>query len=660
MTKRKVPNVVRGGIAIPIKGKTNYYYMLGRKHTDGGIDIGKNPKTGIEVEDGEIMHITNNGARVFSAVPFLNGESPAQKVMRGENANEIFNEQERFKKVNNIKDDGSRKKQMGGDEYEINPITGRKVKKIKYSKPNIDLTIYERKINNNSFWDKIDNYANIAEKALGLANLTTSIATAVVPNPASATASYITGLGGGIIDGYQLVRDITQGNTTSALKNLGEIGLSAIGLRSINTAKKLNRLDKIKEANKLPREYVSKYVGRGRGKTKVHWTKEKDAALTNEGIGYGALIGSNALQMAPEYKRNNKKNNAAYNLEPYHKDLNDSIYIEKNYNFNNRKLMGGNNRELNSNNGLFYSITDKGKTKHYMIPSTGNSSARSAEVRTKKLLGGTEKYEWFKNLNPAFHNIKNVIDKDVIDIKNNIYPETIAPIPFYPRIKNVNNWWSDNKNNIISDGIGLVSNIAGSLISHSMNKNMLNRLKPAPQPIARQAAKLKTQININPQLDKMRETVSAYERNIDNNTNSSNVALARKQNARLANILNANELYGTKENIETELINKDRLNQQAVSEKNVTDYNKWLTDVANFRNTVIEQKANNDVSLINNLNAGIQNMLAVKDKRKAENQTIAAMALANPNLPIEMFFEQGLINRKLYDAYKKAYPKENV
>ena len=120
MAKRRVPNVVRGGVAIPLKGKTNYYYMTGRKHTNGGIDIGQNPKTGIEVEDGEVMHITNNGARVFSAVPFLNGESPAEKVMRGENPNKVFNEQERFKKVNKIKDDGSRKKQKGGTIYDVN------------------------------------------------------------------------------------------------------------------------------------------------------------------------------------------------------------------------------------------------------------------------------------------------------------------------------------------------------------------------------------------------------------------------------------------------------------------------------------------------------------------------------------------------------------
>ena len=93
--KRLRPNIVRGGVAIPIPNKKNYYYMKGRKHEQGGIDIGKNPRTGLEVEDGEVMHISPTEVKVFSSVPFLNGESPAEKVMKGNNPNKVFNAQER-------------------------------------------------------------------------------------------------------------------------------------------------------------------------------------------------------------------------------------------------------------------------------------------------------------------------------------------------------------------------------------------------------------------------------------------------------------------------------------------------------------------------------------------------------------------------------------
>lgn len=111
MTRYK-PNVIRGGRATNIKG--NLYYMSGRKHEAGGIDIGKNPRTGLEVEDGEVVQTDSNGLKVFSAQPILNGNSPAKLVMGGANPDKVFNAQERFKEVNGINDDGTKKKRMGG------------------------------------------------------------------------------------------------------------------------------------------------------------------------------------------------------------------------------------------------------------------------------------------------------------------------------------------------------------------------------------------------------------------------------------------------------------------------------------------------------------------------------------------------------------------
>lgn len=111
MTRFK-PKVVSGGRATHIKG--NLYYMSGRKHEAGGIDIGKNPRTGLEVEDGEVVQTDSNGLKVFSAQPILNGDSPAKLVMGGANPAKVFNAQERFKEVNGINDDGTKKKRMGG------------------------------------------------------------------------------------------------------------------------------------------------------------------------------------------------------------------------------------------------------------------------------------------------------------------------------------------------------------------------------------------------------------------------------------------------------------------------------------------------------------------------------------------------------------------
>lgn len=111
MTRYK-PKIIRGGLATNIKG--NLYYMSGRKHEAGGIDIGKNPRTGLEVEDGEVVQTDSNGLKVFSAQPILNGNSPAKLVMGGANPAKVFNAQERFKEINGINDDGTKKKRMGG------------------------------------------------------------------------------------------------------------------------------------------------------------------------------------------------------------------------------------------------------------------------------------------------------------------------------------------------------------------------------------------------------------------------------------------------------------------------------------------------------------------------------------------------------------------
>lgn len=105
--KVRVPNVIRGGVAIPLGN--NFYYMKGRKHSAGGIDIGKD----LEVEDDEVIQVDNDEMKVFSSVPFLRGVSPSHLVLGGANPNIVFNAQERFKDVNKINDDGTRKKKYG-------------------------------------------------------------------------------------------------------------------------------------------------------------------------------------------------------------------------------------------------------------------------------------------------------------------------------------------------------------------------------------------------------------------------------------------------------------------------------------------------------------------------------------------------------------------
>lgn len=106
-----VPNIVRGGNAIPLGD--NFYYIKGRKHSAGGVDIGADPKTGLEVEGEEVMKVTPKEVRVYSSVPFLQGNSPAELVMGGANPDAVFNAQEEFKNRNRINDDGTKYKNGG-------------------------------------------------------------------------------------------------------------------------------------------------------------------------------------------------------------------------------------------------------------------------------------------------------------------------------------------------------------------------------------------------------------------------------------------------------------------------------------------------------------------------------------------------------------------
>lgn len=539
--KRKVkhkviaPNIVRGGQAIPMGN--NFYYMKGRKHSQGGIDIGKNPRTGLEVEDGEIMEMSPKEVKVYSSVPFLNGKSPAQKVLGGENPTTVFRQQEEYKDKNNINDDGSKnKKSMGG---------------LKRSK---------------DYGSKSKPYPNVDKKDFAGENRS-------YPIP-------------------------TKADAVDALRLAGLHGRSDIRVK-----------------------VYSKY---------------------------------------PELRKKAK-------------------------------------------NGIVYSLTNNGKTSLRMIPSTGERVKVNNNNNNKKKYGCRKRAEWgadfWKNIakeqekekrrldlnnklsgNYNFDNAVILNTNDLPKAENTIVKGSVDNLNIPSYIKNnkngklnnfltkmktsVGNYFKDKDN--VSDAISLGGNLLGNIISSGINSRMINNIqipnKPTA-PINKHATKLKTKININPQLTNMRESLAAYERSVDENTSSSQVALSRKQRARAANLLNTNVLYANKENQETELINRDRLNQQSVANETVAAYNNYLDRLMDYENkkTEIENKklelsAENKIATIENINNSIQNLLTNRQKRKSEKQNIAAMSFANPNLPAEMLYAQGLINKETYDAYRKAYP----
>lgn len=198
------------------------------------------------------------------------------------------------------------------------------------------------------------------------------------------------------------------------------------------------------------------------------------------------------------------------------------------------------------------------------------------------------------------------------------------------------------KNLTTADWIGLGSNVAGSLASYFASKRAINKMRGPSQPNLISANKLKTKYNINPQLDRIREDKFEAYRDIDSNTASSRVSLARKQRVRNAAGQAANELYGNKENIETNLINQDRRNQQSVRQFNAQQYNQYIDRKAAFDNGIREAKVTNINNLFSGINAGIQDMISRYENRKALNNTIGAMMASAPNVDDRIMRDAGV------------------
>lgn len=198
------------------------------------------------------------------------------------------------------------------------------------------------------------------------------------------------------------------------------------------------------------------------------------------------------------------------------------------------------------------------------------------------------------------------------------------------------------KNLTTADWIGLGSNVAGTLASYFASRRAINKMRGPSQPTLISASKLKTKYNINPQLDRIREDKFEAYRDIDSNTASSRVSLARKQRVRNAAGQAANELYGNKENIETNLINQDRRNQQSVRQFNAQQYNQYIDRKTAFDNGIREAKVTNINNLFSGINAGIQDMISRYENRKALNNTIGAMRASAPNVDDRIMRDAGV------------------
>lgn len=730
--KRLRPNIVRGGVAIPIPNKKNYYYMKGRKHEQGGIDIGKNPRTGLEVEDGEVMHISPTEVKVFSSVPFLNGESPAEKVMKGNNPNKVFNAQERYKDVNNINDDGTKnnRNRKNKSRYGTKKNGFEKIKEMQslansvstlenpiispdYT-PYYDTTEVGKLINHSENPDSIgfdkvtqrwyapkgkgfdeDNFGMGVDRYTG-GNISDKI------KKDSKGREYITEE-----DERDLRFKRIKSANQSAKRRIDFIRKYYNDEGNVTETKEalITNLIYNRGSGRTAREYFNpedeKYVSMQ--KAILRGTDDEVREEINKIYREAGLANRDSL-VNDFYKRRNKKRMGGLSRskdygsksKPYpNVDKKDFAGKNRSYPIPTKsdaidalRLAGLHGRDdiktkvynkypelrKRAKNGGVYTVTSNGKTSLRMIPSTGE--------RIKFKNGGIEDIEKTVTLIPEiyslglkdelsnkinqpivnYHTPVEEIKYDILDTKGRFNPITGVDLNTKRDYDNRNNIMKKRGyNSLISDGIGIASNIVGSIIGYNANKKALKKMKYNKAPVNLIPSKLKTSININPQLDTIRDQQQAYERQIDANTASSRVALGRKQLGRLNTIKLLNNIYANKENTETELINKDRLNQQAVANQNITNYNTWKEKKNAFENAIIEKQSENTIGLINSINAGVQNAIGNFEKRLAAENNIRAIAATNPNVNPIILKALGVrgITNDMIESWLRAYGNKN-
>lgn len=554
----KVPNVVAGGIAQPLGN--NFFYMNGRKHSQGGIDIGPSDKTGIEVEGGEVVETNGNELKVYSAQPILNGVSPAQLVMGGANSNKVFKAQEDFKDRNGINDDGTKAKY--GISYTRDHFG-------KYTKG------YSRK-----------------SRKLGGKNMIVSIS-------------------GNVKNGL-----IHSPSSTGGLRDKFAVG-----------GNRINRHGRTWEYDEQIGAYVP-ITNRTINRTSAYPINKSARGET--------IVGSDYTFRNGRWSKNNNVNTNTNKPNIDNGNRRPQYYAER------RLPLFEDGAGITS--GLVRAGWSHGNDKGISTNNTNIPSLSATKSSGKTPRRGRSKSSQSTQSVPTKTPPTAVYNRNLPKIEASI--PTTLPVSTSTPAKGTTS--SDGKgqgkfkNLTTADWIGLGSNVAGSLASYFASRRAINKMRGPGQPTLISANKLKTKYNINPQLDRIREDKFEAYRDIDSNTASSRVSLARKQRVRNTAGQAANELYGNKENIETNLINQDRRNQQSVRQFNAQQYNQYIDRKTAFDNGIREAKVTNINNLFSGINAGIQDMISRYENRKALNNTISAMRASAPNVDDRIMRDAGV------------------
>ena len=711
----KVPNVVAGGIAQPLGN--NFFYMNGRKHSQGGIDIGPSDKTGIEVEDGEVVETNGNELKVYSAQPILNGASPAKLVMGGANPNKVFKAQEDFKDRNRINDDGTKYKEGGKiyqapDEYKRQIAESGSIiiggyptiagnRNYKFIKGLTKASRIGRTATNfiNLGRQKIYDLANKIDNTWINQGIKEVYRTTIGKHGSNLprTIDYINknninenkkAMGG-------LSRDKDYGSKKKPYPSVAKkdfagghrsypIPTKADAVNALRLAGLHGRNDvKAKVYNKYPELRKKGNVGlvvsiNGNVKNGLIHSQSSTGGLRDKFAVGGKRINRHGRTWEYDEKigayvpitNRTINRTSAY---PINKSARGETIVGSDYTFRNGRWSKNNNANTNTNksnidngnrrpqyyaerrlplfedgagitSGLVRAGWSHGNNKGISTNNTNIPSLSETKSNGKTPRRGRSKSSQSTQSIPTKTPPITVYNRNLPKVEASI-PTTLSVstnIPAKGTTSFDGKGQGKFKNLTTADWIGLGSNVAGSLASYFASRRAINKMRGPGQPTLISANKLKTKYNINPQLDRIREDKFEAYRDIDSNTASSRVSLARKQRVRNAAGQAANELYGNKENIETNLINQDRRNQQSVRQFNAQQYNQYIDRKAAFDNGIREAKVTNINNLFSGINAGIQDMISRYENRKALNNTIGAMRASAPNVDDRIMRDAGV------------------
>lgn len=754
----KVPNVVAGGIAQPLGN--NFFYMNGRKHSQGGIDIGPSDKTGIEVEDGEVVETNGNELKVYSAQPIINGVSPAKLVMGGVNPNKVFKAQEDFKDRNGINDDGTKAK-YGKEKY-VAKSDNTRVTPIMESPRNSgikqgDFIYYPEtyRIANNTLekvparkevnmtpLEQINPEFDILLGGAGVlrgVDKATKVAMALDKNISRTSQKAITKgyvekqfdklynkdinielrkskrISNNELKEYIKSKGIHPENkkynviTSERLRktsrnkgnpyqhfiftgDVGKQGLDVVDIKDVNSEEFKHIFNTRQHTGKYSKGYSRKSRKFGGKDMIVSISGNVKNGLIHSPSSTGGLrdkfaVGGNRInrhgrtweydEQIGAYVPITNRTISRTSAYPINKSARGETIVGSDYTFRNgrwsKNSITNNNVNTNTNksnidngnrrpqyyaerglplfedsagitSGLVRAGWSHGNNKGVSMNNTNIPSLSATKSSGKTPRGGRSKSSQSTQSVPTKTPPIAVYNRNLPKVEANI--PTTLPVSTSTPAKGTTS--SDGKgqgkfkNLTTADWIGLGSNVAGSLASYFASRRAINKMRGPGQPTLISANKLKTKYNINPQLDRIREDKFEAYRDIDSNTASSRVSLARKQRVRNAAGQAANELYGNKENIETNLINQDRRNQQSVRQFNAQQYNQYIDRKAAFDNGIREAKVTNINNLFSGINAGIQDMISRYENRKALNNTIGAMRASAPNVDDRIMRDAGV------------------